>query len=123
MGKKDKIRRGRSPQEWEALFVEQLDSGLTQVAFCRSRGLSVGAFYNAKGRAKAAQNGVEQCCKGEFVAVALAPEPSGSPEASWDVELILGRAWYCGYARRDVDAQLLDARVAVSAPDRYAQVL
>lgn len=90
MRKKNKIRRGRTLQEWEALFAEQVDSGLTQLAFWRSRGLSVGAFYNARGRAKAAMSEVDQCREGEFVAVSLAPPPSENPEASWNVGLTLG---------------------------------
>ena len=55
MRKPDKARhrRRRTAEQWAALLAEHGESGLSQRAFCRSRGLSVGAFYNAKSRAKA----------------------------------------------------------------------
>ena len=98
MRKKNKNRQRRTPREWDVLFAEQLDSGLTQLAFCRSRGLSAGSFYNAKGRARAAMSEVGHCREDEFVAVTLSPQPSlpsgvrrdYASDASWDVELTLG---------------------------------
>ena len=83
-------RRRRTQEQWTALLAEQGDSGLSQRAFCRSRGLSVTAFYNAKSRAKAPVLLAEERREGEFIAVSLEPEPAVVPREGWDVELTLG---------------------------------
>jgi len=43
-------RKYRSAGEWKALIEEQIDSGLTGVAFCNERGLSAKSFYKQRKR-------------------------------------------------------------------------
>ena len=92
MRKPDKARhrRRRTAEQWAAPLAEHGESGLSQRAFCRSRGLSVGAFYNAKSRAKAPALLVEERPEGEFIAVSLDPHAGFPVQARWDVELTLG---------------------------------
>ena len=84
-------RRRRTQGQWATLLAEQGESGLTQRAFCRSRGLSVSAFYNAKSRAKAPAPVVEERSEGEFIAVSVDPHAGFPVSERWDVELTLGR--------------------------------
>ena len=84
-------RRSRSVAQWQTLFVEQAASGLTQQAFCRSRGLSSSAFYNAKARLKKIDAGHVMTSMPEFIAVSVEPTPRAQErERAWDVELTLG---------------------------------
>ena len=78
------VRRRRSVGEWTALLAEQVESGLSQRAFCELRGVSMSSFYNAKSRAKALT------VESEFIEVSCSPEPSESAVSGWDVELTLG---------------------------------
>ncbi len=82
--------RGRSLGQWQALFAEQADSGLSQQAFCESRGLSTSAFYQAKSRMKS--NGALPVGAGvsEFIAVSFDSAPPSESTPVWDVELTLG---------------------------------
>lgn len=83
--------RGRSLEQWKALFAEQAASGVSQQAFCRARGLSTSAFYQAKSRMKTSGAMPVAAAVSEFIAVSVdsAPPMSESPPA-WDVELTLG---------------------------------
>ena len=72
-------------------MAEQAASGLDQQAFCRSRGLSTSAFYNAKSRLRAAPVSRRGPSASEFVAVALEPQDRGhDTTTAWEVELSLG---------------------------------
>jgi hypothetical protein len=84
--------RGRSLEQWQALFAEQAASGLSQQAFCQAHGLSTSAFYQAKSRMKT-NGAVPMALRPEpaFVAVSVDPSPvmSDRPQ-DWEVELTLG---------------------------------
>jgi hypothetical protein len=77
--------------QWQLLIAEQGASGLTQQAFCRARGLSTSAFYNAKARLKRTDAGQAMTPMPEFVPVTVEPGYSHHKlEPSWEVELTLG---------------------------------
>lgn len=92
--------RRRTRAQWEAIFAEQSASGLTQRAFCQSRGLSLNSFTNAKTRLGAEGNGMSP--PASFVPVTLESEPEkpsavrfarapdGNDGGAWDLELELG---------------------------------
>ena len=74
-----RIRRSRA--EWQQLIEEQAGSGLTQSAFCASRGIGVGSFGNWKRR----------------LAAEAPPDPwlelgarAGRGAGGWDIEVDLG---------------------------------
>lgn len=79
MGGGRRIRRSRA--EWQQLIEEQARSGLTQSAFCASRGISVGSFGNWK-RRLAGEASPDAWL--ELGAVA------GHGASGWDIELDLG---------------------------------
>jgi hypothetical protein len=84
-------RRSRSLAQWQALFAEQADSGLSQYGFCQSRGVSTSAFYNAKARLKNTEAGHAMAPVSEFIAVSVEPTVSSQErEPAWEVELTLG---------------------------------
>ena len=91
-------RRSRSLAQWQALFAEQADSGLSQYGFCQSRGVSTSAFYNAKARLKNTDAVRRKNIRAhamapvsEFIAVSVEPTVSSQErEPAWEVELTLG---------------------------------
>ena len=74
------VRRRRSVKEWTALLAEQVESGLSQRAFCELHAVSLSSFYQAKSRAKG------MSVEGGFIAVAL---PPGYPKCTAARNLIL----------------------------------
>ena len=75
-------RMRRSRAEWQQLIEEQASSGLSQSAFCASRGIGVGSFGNWKRR----------------LAAEASPDPwlelgalAGHGTGGWDVEVDLGQ--------------------------------
>lgn len=85
-------RRGvrRGPETWRALVAEQAESGLTQRAFCQSRGLLLSTFCNAKRRIQATEPVANADKVEEFIAVALDGESVRDTSQGWDIELTLG---------------------------------
>jgi hypothetical protein len=75
------VRRG--PDEWRRLIDEFAGSGLTQVAFCKSKGVSVASFGNWKHRL--AQE--ESTPSSSWVELGTLSD-FDSPR--WDIELQLG---------------------------------
>ena len=83
MGDKGRRRIRRQANEWSALILEQADSGLSQRAFCASKGVSVSSFGAARRRLGTTRPGARI---EDFVAI-----PMGRVTASdWEVELDLG---------------------------------
>ena len=78
------VRRRRSVEEWTTLLGEQVESGLSQRAFCELHGVSLSSFYQAKSRAKGLT------VEGEFIEVGCSPDSNESAVSSWDIELTLG---------------------------------
>lgn len=76
----------RSRAQWQGLFEEQRSSGLCQSEFCRSRGILVSTFRNARRRHGVDDTALE--LSPTFVPVDVLE--AHSPGARWDVELALG---------------------------------
>ena len=75
--------RRRSASEWRELIAEQSDSGLSQRAYCKERGLGLSSFVNAKHRyAKP----LSASPTSAFLPVAL--DVDG--RSGWEIELGLG---------------------------------
>jgi len=81
----------RSAEEWAVLLAEQASSGLSQTAFCTSRGLTLPSFANAKRRLRAADGVADGSRRGdEFVALDIDADPAPPSATRWDIELSLG---------------------------------
>ena len=76
-----RLRRGVS--EWRELIAEQADSGLSQRAFCESRGLALASFTKAKRRYAKQQSA---SLASDFIPV----ERDAAGSSAWEVELTLG---------------------------------
>jgi hypothetical protein len=74
-----RIRRSRA--EWQQLIGEQADSGLTQSAFCASRGICIGSFRNWRHRLAA------EAPPDSWVELGTV---AGHGAGGWDIELELG---------------------------------
>ncbi len=85
MGQKPKRSKRRALSQWQALFAEQSDSGLSVEAFCVARGIGYSTFCRWKSRLTSEPHSVEQTKH----VIELSP-PSILTETSWDVELALG---------------------------------
>lgn len=81
----------RTAEEWAVLLAEQVASGLSQAAFCTSRGLTPASFANAKRRLQA-EDGVADGShrRDDFVALDIDAQPAPPSASSWDIELSLG---------------------------------
>ena len=80
-----KRRRFRSREQWLDVLSRQVDSGLSQKAFCEREGITPSAFYQAKSRFRS-MDSVVAVEEPAFVGVSV--EPMEEP-AHWDVELCL----------------------------------
>ncbi len=83
---KDTKRMRRSPAQWLRLIAEQSESGLGQVAFCRTRGLSPSSFFHWKRKLAARPMANDEAVMADFVE--LTGDAAGS--GSWEVEFDLG---------------------------------
>lgn len=91
----------RDAQAWWAIIQRQMESGLSQMAFCAAEGLSVSSLQNWKRKfvreGRIAQAPPASAGPG-FVELAVpaaevAPETSGGPALpAWQIELELGGA-------------------------------
>jgi len=88
-GRRRTRRVWRTQQEWSALLSEQVDSGLSQRAFCEARGVSVSSFANAKRRTGAMRPNGPTPSVSEFIAVNLDNTVPMTTGGSWDIELAL----------------------------------
>jgi hypothetical protein len=86
-GKGNTRRTRRSREQWAALFAEQADSGLTQAAFCASRGMVVSTFTNAKRRLRETP---DRLGGDDFVALDMDRSATRDVASAWDIELSLG---------------------------------
>jgi len=81
-------RTRRTSGQWRELIDEQVDSGLSQVAFCKRKRIALSSFANWKRKLSAVS--IER--------KSSTPEPSpwidlgrlGAERSGWDVELDLG---------------------------------
>jgi len=81
-------RTRRTTCQWRELIDEQVDSGLSQVAFCKRKRIALSSFANWKRKLSAASS--EQKSN--------TPDPStwidlgslGAERSGWDIELDLG---------------------------------
>jgi transposase-like protein len=96
MGSQMGYRRRRSRDEWRALLAEQQDSGLTQSAFCRQRGLAISTFQHWKRKlatAEASDFAGSSAGSGlapAFTEITLPPSERADETAPAEVELELG---------------------------------
>ena len=89
----------RDAQTWWAIIQRQMESGLSQVAFCAAEGLSVSSLQNWKrkfvreGRIAQASAAVSAPWFAELAVpeAGVEPEPAGGPAPpAWQIELELG---------------------------------
>lgn len=92
MARQRKRRQARrTAEEWAVLLAEQAESGLSQAAFCMSRGLTLPSFVNAKHRFRTEgvpAGGMSR--RDDFVALDIDTEHPPPPATTWDIELSLG---------------------------------
>ena len=81
-----RVQRGRSESQWLELFSEQAGSGLTQRAFCESRGIGYSTYDKAKRRYQGGRRSAVSKTK-DFVS--LTSERATTTE-HWEVELSVG---------------------------------
>ena len=100
----------RDAQTWWAIVQQQMESGLSQVAFCAAEGLSVSSLQNWKrkfvreGRISQAPAAVSAPWFAELAVPTsgVEPESTGDPvPPAWQIELELGAVWYCGSTRTE----------------------
>ena len=86
----DTVRRRRharrSESQWVALFAEQSRSGVSQRAFCDSRGIGYSTYDKAKRRYQCDLGSGPQSLERDFVSLT---RESTTPER-WEVELSVG---------------------------------
>ena len=82
-GKERRRRIRRAASEWSSLITEQADSGLSQRAFCASKGVSLSSFCAAR-RRLAMPTPVTRL--DDFLAIPV----DSVPASGWEVELDLG---------------------------------
>ncbi len=87
-------RKRRSGSQWKRLITEQSESGLSQRAFCDSRGLAYSSFCNWRRRLGAHSS--EPDSGGGFIEVEVGP----GHDEQWDVELTLGEGVVLRVRRR-----------------------
>ena len=89
----------RDAQTWWAIIQRQMESGLSQVAFCAAEGLSVSSLQNWKrkfvraGRISQAPPAPAAPWFAELAVpeAGIEPEPAGEPAPpAWQIELELG---------------------------------
>ena len=89
----------RDAQAWWAILQRQMESGLSQVAFCAAEGLSDSSLQNWKrkfvreGRISQAPAAVSAPWFAELAVpeAGVEPEPAGGPvPPAWQIELELG---------------------------------
>ena len=90
----------RDAQTWWAIIQRQMESGLSQVAFCAAEGLSVSSLQNWK-RKFVREGRIAQApaaASAPWFAELAVPEPGIEPEPprgpvppAWQIELELGR--------------------------------
>lgn len=85
-GKRKTRQARRSREQWAALFAEQADSGLSQTAFCASRGIVVSTFTNAKRRLDVSGGHADH----DFVALSMDGSTTRDVTPAWNIELSLG---------------------------------
>ena len=90
-GRSKACRVRRTRQQWAGLVAEQLDSGLSERAYCEGRGISASSFANARRRLGATQrNASAHQAVSAFVPVNLDSNTTPSPASgTWDIELAL----------------------------------
>lgn len=74
----------RTKEQWQRLILDQIDSGLTQAAFCRQQSLSLASFGNWKRRLQK-----DQADDADAHWLELPALPAAS-SGGWDIELDLG---------------------------------
>lgn len=91
----------RSPARWQRLIAEQIDSGLTQSAFCRARGISPSSLKYWKRRLSAPSASAVDVPHPGFVQLTaeVVDDAVGGGER-WDVELDLGTGMVLRLRRR-----------------------
>lgn len=81
---------------WKAVLDDQAQSGMTQTAFCRAKGISLHSFRawryreNARLRTPAAAITIAGHAASRFVPVAIRPEPTSQPAAAIEIQLLHG---------------------------------
>lgn len=84
-------RQRRSKDEWRALIAECAESGMTQVAFCKERGVSVCTFRDWKHRLYPGQRSRRGRSKAPFVPVVVDGGPPVAAHAGITIEWRHGR--------------------------------
>ena len=82
-----RTHRRRSGDEWKRLIAEQQQSGLSQQAFCRDKGLALSTFCNRK-RRLAGTKPASHSAPSDWLELPVGLAPSAG--ANWDIELDLG---------------------------------
>ena len=81
--------RRRSEEEWRALLWEQRESGLSQRAFCKRKGLALSSFRNWKRRLTTTTVPAEPPDH-HWLELPVGPSRPTDPGGHWDIELDLG---------------------------------
>ena len=82
-----RTHRRRSGEDWKRLIAEQQQSGLSQEAFCRERGLALSTFCNRK-RRLAETTPASHSAQSDWLELPVGLTPPIS--VNWDIELDLG---------------------------------